>query len=50
MRIGGDTGFILSLAKGVPQVVECWKRIAEGEDELVMSVLSINEFLVYSFK
>ena len=50
MRIGGDTGFMLSLAKGASQVVECWGQIAEGKNELVMSVLSINEFLVHSFK
>lgn len=50
MVIGIDTGFFIELKNENPKARNIWKRVVKGEEELTVSVLSINELLVYFFR
>lgn len=50
MVIGVDTGFFIELKKNNPKAKEIWEKVINGEEELVVSVLSINEILVHFFR
>ena len=43
MKIGLDTGFFVELLRGNPQAVEVWKSVAEGENESLVSCLTLFE-------
>ncbi len=50
MVIGVDTGFFIKLKKDNARAKEIWEKVINGEEELAVSVLSINEILVYFFR
>lgn len=50
MVIGADTGFFIEYANGNPTVKEIWDKVSNGEEELIVSVLSLNEISVYFFR
>ncbi|MGQ9627610.1 MAG: type II toxin-antitoxin system VapC family toxin [Anaerolineae bacterium] len=50
MLIGGDTGFIIDIAEGKGYALEKWAQVVEGRVDLALSVVSINELLVYFYK
>ncbi len=50
MVIGVDTGFFIELKNNSPRANEIWNSVVEGNEELAVSVVSINEILVYYFK
>ncbi|OQX76169.1 MAG: hypothetical protein B6D64_10340 [Bacteroidetes bacterium 4484_276] len=50
MLIGVDTGFFIELKNENQKAKEIWNKIVKSEDELAISVLSINEILVYFFR
>ncbi len=47
MVIGADTGFLLEYSKRNPRAVAYWDAAKNGEHYLMISVLSIAEYLVY---
>ncbi len=47
MIIGADTGFFLHYALGQPRAVQIWQETRHGDHRLVVSVLTIAEFLAY---
>jgi len=48
--IGVDTGFFTELKNDNPKAKEVWDMAVRGEEELMISVVSINEILVHLFK
>ena len=50
MFLGADTGFLIALANRLPQALEAWETVRSGENNLVISTVSINELLVYFYK
>jgi predicted nucleic acid-binding protein len=50
MLIGGDTGFIISIAEGESSALTRWAEVVEGQVDLVISVITINELLVHFYK
>jgi len=50
MKIGIDTGFLIGLLKDDPLVLQYWQEVLQGQSQLVLSVLSINELLAYCYK
>ncbi len=50
MVIGVDTGFFVKLKSDNQRAKEIWDNVINGEEELSVSVLSINEILVYFFR
>lgn len=50
MVIGVDTGFFIELKNENPEVVAVWNKVINGGEELIVSVLSINEILVHFFR
>jgi len=50
MIVGGDTGILFGLAEGTKAATLHWQRIAAGEDDLLLSPLSLCEFLVHQYK
>jgi|GEM_PF-102644 len=41
--IGFDTGFFVELLRGNPEAIEVWRSLIEGEDDGVISCLSLFE-------
>jgi predicted nucleic acid-binding protein len=50
MLIGGDTGLIIGIAEGEGSALARWKEVVEGQVDLVISVITINELLVHFYK
>ena len=50
MVIGVDTGFFIKLKSNNPRAKEIWENVINGEEELAVSVLSINEISVHFFR
>ena len=50
MVIGADTGFFIELAKGNTKVKDIWDKISNGDEELAVSVISLNEIAVYFYR
>lgn len=50
MKIGADTGFLVGLVEDDPVASRYWDSILKGQDQLVLSVMSINELLTYCYK
>ena len=48
--IGVDTGFFTELKNDNPRAKEVWNMVVEGEEEMAISVVSINEILVHFFR
>lgn len=50
MVIGTDTGFFIELAKGNSTAKEIWNNVSNGDEELIVSVVSLNEIAVYFYR
>ena len=50
MLLGADTGFLIRRAAGSPQAVELWTDIVNGRHSLIISTLSVAEYLAYCIK
>lgn len=50
MKIGADTGFLIGLVEDDPVARRHWDSILRGQDQLVLSVMSVNELLTYCYK
>ena len=50
MVIGADTGFFIQLAKSDPVAEKIWDNVSVGEDELIVSVITLNELLAYFYR
>jgi predicted nucleic acid-binding protein len=50
MVIGADTGFLLEYARGNERAVMYWNAARSGEDQIVISVVSIAEYLAYQIQ
>jgi len=50
MVTGADTGFFVELAKGNSTVKDIWNKVCNGDDDLVISVISLNEIVVYFYR
>src|SRR3989344_382249 len=50
MIIGVDTGFFIELAKGNSAAKEIWDKVSNGDEELIVSVISLNELIVYFYR
>ncbi len=50
MRIGVDTGFFLALVEDEPTAKIYWDEIVAEQSDLVLSVLTVHELLVYFYK
>jgi predicted nucleic acid-binding protein len=50
MVLGADTGFFIAQAQKHPQATAVWQAVEEGNHELVVSTVSINELFVYLFR
>jgi len=50
MVIGVDTGFFIELAKGNSITKEIWNKVSNGDDELIVSVISLNEIIVHFYR
>jgi len=48
--IGVDTGFFTELKNDNPRAKEVWDMVVKGEEEMMISVVSINEVLVHFFR
>jgi len=50
MFLGADTGLLIALANKLPKALELWETVRLGENNLVISTVSINELLVHFYK
>lgn len=50
MKIGADTGFLIGLVEDDPVTYRYWGGVLKGQDQLVLSVMSVNELLTYCYK
>jgi predicted nucleic acid-binding protein len=50
MVLGADTGFFIAYAQGRPRATAVWHALMSGDDNLVVSTVTVNELLVYYFK
>ncbi|MEK6983910.1 MAG: hypothetical protein AABX33_05025 [Nanoarchaeota archaeon] len=50
MVIGVDTGFFIELTKDNSEAVNIWNKILSGDEELAVSVISLNELSVYFYR
>ena len=50
MVTGADTGFFIEYANGNATAKEIWDKVSNGEEELIVSVISLNEISVYFFR
>jgi predicted nucleic acid-binding protein len=48
--IGTDTGFFLKYAAGNARAAQLWEELGRGDHRLVVSVLSVAEYLAYHIK
>ncbi len=47
---GVDTGFFILLAKKDARAEQVWDRVSTGEEELIVSVITLNELLAYFYR
>ncbi len=47
---GADTGFFIELAKKNPEAEKIWDKVSVGEEELIVSVITLNELLAHFYK
>lgn len=50
MIIGADTGYFISFVGNHPRALEIWHELAAGQHIFIVSTVTINEILVYSYK
>ena len=50
MVVGVDTGFFIELAKNNPTAKELWDKVSNGDEELIASVISLNEIIVHFYR
>ena len=50
MVIGVDTGFFIELTKDNSEVINIWNKVLNGEEKLIVSVVSLNELAVYFYR
>ena len=50
MKIGADTGFLIALVEDEPVAHRHWDNMLKGQDQLVLSVMSVNELLTHCYK
>ena len=50
MVIGADTGFFIELTKDNSEAIKIWNKVLNGEEELIVSVISLNELSVYFYR
>ena len=50
MVIGADTGFFIELTKDNSEAIKIWDKVLNGKEELIVSVLSLNELSVYFYR
>jgi len=50
MVIGADTGFFIEYANENATAKEIWDKVSNGEEKLIVSVVSLNEISVYFFR
>lgn len=50
MLLGSDTGFLIGLANRKKACLDIWSTIRKKENNLAISVISLNELLVYYYK
>ena len=50
MVIGVDTGFFIELAKQNSTAKELWGKVSNGDEELIVSVISLNEIIVHFYR
>jgi predicted nucleic acid-binding protein len=48
--LGADTGFFVAYANNNTKAVEVWQQLSDGRHTLVVSVLTINEILIYFYR
>lgn len=47
MVLGADTGFFIALGRKNPRALELWNKVFDGEDWLILSVLTVAEYYAY---
>jgi len=47
---GVDTGFFILLARKDARAEQVWDRVSTGEEELIVSVITLNELLAYFYR
>jgi predicted nucleic acid-binding protein len=47
MLLGADTGFLVRQAAGSRRAVQLWSELVEGQHSLVLSTLSVAEYLAH---
>jgi len=50
MVVGVDTGFFIELAKNNPTAKKLWDKVSNGDEELIASVISLNEIIVHFYR
>lgn len=50
MYLGADTGLLVVIANKIPQALQLWETIRSGENNLVLSTVSVNELLVHFYR
>lgn len=50
MILGGDTGILFGIAQSADSAMIHWQRVGAGSDRLLLSPLSLCEFLVHQYK
>ena len=50
MVVGVDTGFFIELAKSNSTAKELWDKVSNGDEELLVSVISLNEIIVHFYR
>lgn len=50
MVTGADTGFFIELANQNSTAQDIWEKVSNGDEELVVSVISLNEIAVYFYR
>jgi len=50
MIIGTDTGYFINQVSGHPRALQLWQELGAGQHIFIVSTLTLNELLVYSYK
>ena len=50
MVIGVDTGFFIELTKDNSEAINIWNKVLNGDESLIVSVISLNELSVYFYR
>ena len=50
MVIGVDTGFFIELTKDNSEAINIWNKALNGDESLIVSVISLNELSVYFYR